>query len=251
MKKLQTSQIKFTVSLLVISLVTILFMQPITKPIWENVTLIRQFQFPWRFLGVINLTTSLAAFAFFSLAIFQKKIVYFSFIIMIVISTIYYWIPYQGYQKYSEEYFWNFSGSTTYFGEINSIWMAGEPLGFPEKRIDVAAGSAKITDVNLKPVVHLFTIESTTQATIVDKTQFYPGWRVMVDGSQVPVEFQDQNYRGLITFKVPTGKHEVRVYYGENKLQLLSDGISIMTLGLLICGFFIFRNKRYAQKVFA
>ena len=241
----------FTLYLFIVTIGTILIMQPITTVLWEKIDILRQFQFPWRLLAIVNVTTALSSFVFLSLPLFRKKIFYFGLIILVVITTIYYWIPYEGYQKASQQYYWNYYLSTNYFGEINSIWMAGEPTGFPAHRIDVVEGTAKIQNIVLRPTKHEFTVESTASATLVDKTQFYPGWRVTVDKRSVPIQFQDQNYRGLITFPVPPGNHSVIVQYGEDKLQLVSDGISIGTLFLLLAGFFVFKSKSYEHKLFS
>jgi uncharacterized membrane protein YfhO len=63
-----------------------------------------------------------------------------------------------------------------------------------------------------------------------ENTLYFPGWSAMVDGQNVPIEFQDINSRGIMTFAVPTGTHKVVVIFAETKLRLLSDVFSLFAL---------------------
>jgi hypothetical protein len=233
--------LSFSVSCFIL---TFLFMQPVTLKVWENVTVLRQFQFPWRLLAVVNFLTGLSAVSLMSLRLMQYRTFYWSIITITIISTAFYWMPYQGYVSFPLSYFESYPQSTNYFGEINSIWMAGEPQGFPENRIEVISGPAEIKNLTLAPRNHSFTSVSSASSTIVDRTQFYPGWKVTVDGTDTPIEFQDQNYRGLITFTVPEGEHEVRVRYGENRLQKLSNAVSLISLSALITAWALFGRRK-------
>ena len=121
---------------------------------------------------------------------------------------------------------------------------AHEPIDYPKKRIEVIAGSSEISNIKLFPEQHIFLVNAKNTSTILDRTYFYPGWRVSVDNNPSSIEFQDQNYRGLITFSVPKGNHKIVVYYLENQLQRGSDLVSILTIGILMSGFFIFHRKK-------
>ncbi|MCL4415462.1 MAG: 6-pyruvoyl-tetrahydropterin synthase-related protein, partial [Actinobacteria bacterium] len=45
--------------------IALFFMQPISKFVWEKVSLLRQFQFPWRFLAVTSFATSFLGISYF------------------------------------------------------------------------------------------------------------------------------------------------------------------------------------------
>jgi hypothetical protein len=68
---------------------------------------------------------------------------------------------------------------------------------------------------------------------LVDHTEYFPGWRVWVDGNTVPIQFQDINYRGQITFSVNAGNHQIVMKWEEDKLRFISDMVSLITL--IIC----------------
>lgn len=225
---------KIIVFSLLLSAVAFFFMQPISKFIWEHVSLLRQFQFPWRFLGVTVFASSLLSVSFFSLGFFKKTWLYVLFIIVMIASTAYYWYPPLGFDKIDEGYYWNYPLNTTYFGETDLIWSAGPASTYPKQRLEVIGGEGTIANFVKKTQLHTFFLDATTDVQLVDHTQYFPGWRVYVGGVQVPIMFQDPNWRGEITFNVPKGKHEVKVVFGESIVRALADMASL--LGILILG---------------
>ena len=61
---------------------------------------------------------------------------------------------------------------------------------------------------------------------------YYPGWRVTVDGVQVPVTPEAET--GLVTFDVPAGAHVIRVAFGETPLRWLGDSVSVVSVLVLV-----------------
>ncbi len=217
------------------SLIALFFMQPISSPLWESLPLLRQFQFPWRFLSIFVLTTTLASGFLMRLRIFTKPFVYVCLLVFVVGTTIFYWNPPLGFDKVNDEgYYWNYPLNTTFYGETDVVWSAGPHQSYPPSPIQVASGDTMVTNVEKRSTQHTFQVSSTTESTIVDNTQFFPGWRVYVDNKQVPIEFQDINWRGLITFPVARGDYSVRVTFGRTPVRLLADLLSIGTITLLL-----------------
>ena len=64
----------------------------------------------------------------------------------------------------------------------------------------------------------------------MDNTVYFPGWQVEVDGNKAPIQFQDPNYRGLITFNVPKGMHNIEVIFGESPVRVVSNYLSLLGL---------------------
>lgn len=219
-----------------ILLATALFlMQPISLFLWENISFLRQFQFSWRFLGVIAVVTSLLSLSFLSFKAFQKKRIFGLLIFLTIISTAYYWKPPLGFDSIEEQYYWNYPLNTTYFGETDVIWSAGGKSSYPKQRVEVIGGRAVIEDFKKKSNLHTFFVDAQSKAQLVDHTQYFPGWRAEVDKREVEVEFQDPNNRGEITFWVPKGEHFVKVVFGESPIRFFADLLSITSmLGLLL-----------------
>jgi len=198
--------------------------------LWEKISFLRQFQFSWRFLGVVIFATSLMSLSFFYINIFKKKWVFITLITLVVCSTLYYWRPPLGFETIDEKYYWKYPLNTTYFGETDVIWSAGGKSSYPKQRVEVIGGKAIIKNFKKKSNLHTFLVDAQSKAQLVDHTQYFPGWRVMVDNKEVKIEFQDPNNRGEITFWVPKGRHFVEIKFKESQIRLFSDVLSIATL---------------------
>jgi len=57
---------------------------------------------------------------------------------------------------------------------------------------------------------------------MIDYTFYFPGWKVFVDNKEVPIEFQDPKYRGVITYGVPSGKHTILLKFTNTKNTIIS-----------------------------
>ena len=221
----------------------IFFMTSASSFIWQSLPILRQFQFPWRFLAITTVTTSLGSSILTATKLFRSNIIYVVTLFLVTATTAWYWNPPLGFDRITDEReYWDFKLNTTFYGETDVIWSAGPHLSFPPSQIEVASGDARITNVGKMPTVHTFDVTASTPATIVDNTQFFPGWRVYVDGKQIPIEFQDINWRGLITFPVPVGDHTVRIAFGRTPVRLFAD---IVSAGTLVALLFLWLKKKY------
>lgn len=236
-KKIDILTKKLIIFSLLLFIISLFFMQPISKVFWANISLLRQFQFPWRFLAVVSFATSLLSVSFFSHSLLQKKWAYIALLTLVVVSTIYYWRSPLGLDKINEKDYWNYSLTTTYFGETDVIWSAGPATSYPRERVEIIGGKGVIKNFTKKSNLQTFTTEAKTDVSLVDHTQYFPGWRLYVSGTSVPIQFQDQNWRGQIVFSVPKGTHDVRLVFAESKIRLFADIISLLTLIGLLCLF--------------
>lgn len=242
-QKINDSSKKIIYFALLLSVFSLFLMQPISKFLWENFSLLRQFQFPWRLLGVIVLSTSLLSLMFFHSPILKKKLAYWLFVVLTIAATAFYWYrPPLGFAKVDENYYWNYPLNTTYFGETDTIWAKGKATSFAKKPVELVSGRAVIKDFTKKSNLQTFTAIAENNAVIVSNTQYFPGWKVYVNGKPTTIGFQDQNWRGLITFPVMKGENKIKIEFGESRLRFIADIISIATFGLIIIGMFKFRK---------
>jgi len=228
-KKVQKNTKKL-IAFSLIALFTALFiMQPVSTYLWSHISILRAFQFPWRFLNV-----TVFAFAFLGAAVLVQKNTSMKFIIAIlsisILSTVVYWVPPLGFDQVKESSLWNYELNTTYFGEVDSIWSAGMRGKYPAHPFEVIEGNAKIQNPIKLGTRHSFTVIANSPVRVVDNTQFFPGWRAFVDDRKTPIEFQDQNWRGLITFSVPEGTHKIRVEFGDSPVRQIAQYISIFSI---------------------
>lgn len=214
---------------LVLTLMALFSMQPVSKFLWATIPILRMFQFPWRFLNVTTFSLALIG----GIVLVPKKAFTFTVGIITaiaVLTTMIYFRPPLGFDKIDENYFWNYPLNTTYFGETDVIWSAGPAAAYPKARFEIFDGTGTITDMSKKNTIHTFSVHAKTDVRIVDRTQYFPGWRVFSDGKKLPVEFQDQNWRGLITFQLPPGTHRIQVIWGESPIRKIADGITLFSL---------------------
>ena len=203
-KKINFWQKKLTTYCFLLIGVSLFFMLQISKPFWENISFLRQFQFPWRFLSVIVFATSLLSVSFLSIRLLAKKHIFYGLIILVVASTGFFWKAQEGFDKIDETYYWDFPLTTTYYGETDVIWSAGPAKEYPRNPVEFIVGQGSVSGFKKESARQEFTIDAKTKGAVVSHTQYFPGWRVYVDGQAVPIEFQDPNWRGMITFAVPS-----------------------------------------------
>jgi len=242
-KKLDRLSKKISIFSLILFITTLFLMQPTSLFLWENISFLRQFQFSWRFLGVVVFVTSLLAISFMNIKIFKQRWTFTMLLGLVIASTVYYWKPPLGFDTIDERYYWNYPLNTTYFGETDVIWSGGPATSYPKQRVEVISGKAGIKNFKKKSNLHTFLVDAENKIQLIDHTQYFPGWRVNVDNKPVKIEFQDPNHRGEITFWVPKGEHFVKVVFGESPIRFVADLLSFGTLFFLIL-IVIFRKKR-------
>ena len=130
---------------------------------------------------------------------------------------------------------------------MNTIWT-GPTQDYPVKKVkgEIIEGKGKIEKRSEYNSWREYEINAETELRLVDYTFYFPGWKVFVDKKETPIEFQDMNYRGVITYRVPQGKHTVLVKFTDTKIRLLANVISLISigaLGLLI----LFRRKLFCH----
>lgn len=208
-----------------------IFMTPLSIMLWENISVLRAFQFPWRFLVIPVFSLS-----FLTGVVLPKKPtnnVVVGILLLTLISTISYWRPPLGYETVDEQYYQNYPLNTTYFGETDLVWSAGRAYSYPETQFEIIEGEGSIQNPKKSDTTHTLTVHAETEIRIRDNTQYYPGWRVYSDGYKIPIEFQDPNNRGVITFRLPEGVHDVVISFGETPVRAVAEIISVSSVLIL------------------
>lgn len=225
--------------------------QPLSIPLWKQSNLLQQFQFPWRFLAVIVFTTSVGAISLVRSRIFKSSTGFIMLVFLLIIPTIFLWRPTEGYDYFTNDnYFWRYPLNTTYFGETDVIWSAGPAWRYPENRIHAIAGSVEVYRFSKNNRNISAMINASIDSQVVAHIQYFPGWQVFLDGKKQPIQFQDPNWRGMITFAVPAGEHQLYITFSESKTRALANAISLISgsciLFFLGCRQFIryFRQSR-------
>lgn len=223
---------------LIVLLVGSLFIMTSSSTIiWNNMTLLQKFQFPWRFLSVATFVSAvLGAIGIDAVCNGLKpvsRVIFVGFIIITVVLSVPMWKP-KGYTVKPESYYSGIYNSTTDTGESSPIWSirfmehrANDPMG-------VISGSAHITPGTRTSTKHEYNVTVRSPARMVENTLYFPGWKIFVDDKETEIQFQDPDYRGLMTFYVPSGVHTVRVAFTDTKLRKAANLISITVFALMV-----------------
>jgi len=224
---------------LLTSIPLLFFLTPASQWFYSQIFFLRALQFPWRMLS---------AFLFIPPIIlgilldrFPKVWLYLSVTILIVLLR----FP----QLYGKN-FVVYSQDNYYFNVMNlhgqamtPIW-AGNAQDYPLKdaQFDIIGGQGQVAPLTIKNASRLYQVTATTSLRLVDYTFYFPGWVVKVNGQETPIQFQDINYRGVITYDVPQGNHQVNVSYQPTKIRLFSRYLSLAFLIATIILYLIFAS---------
>ncbi|MDP2585272.1 MAG: 6-pyruvoyl-tetrahydropterin synthase-related protein, partial [Candidatus Levybacteria bacterium] len=201
-------------SLLILG-ITLFLMTSSSNPIWQTITILQKFQFPWRFLSVaVFLSALMGAILLFVIPNKYKRIVLLIFVIGLLVANKDYWHP-QGFLQKQESFYNDIYSGTTDTGESAPIWSVRFMEKRPKSRVEIISGYGKITEIDRKIVRREYKVIASSKVRILENTLYFPGWTVFVDGNKQEIEFQDQNHRGLITFNVDKGEHFVNIIFKE------------------------------------
>ena len=218
------------VSILGILLFSFVMMTSWSGRIWMSITLLQKFQFPWRFLSV-----SVFAAAILGAITFRqsKKIYLILYALFIMLVTVGMWHP-KAYVVHDESFYSGIYMSTTDTGESSPVWSIRFMEHTPAASLQVIDGDASISNRDRSSTVHEYTLNVRKPTLFLENTVYFPNWTVYVDGHSSKIQYQNPNYRGLITFQVPVGTHSVRVVFENTKLRSVADKISLVTLGIIM-----------------
>ena len=221
---------------------SIFIMTPYSRIIWDNISLLQKFQFPWRFMSVdVFATAVLGGLFFYILPNKFKSFVVLCFVVLILFFNKDYWHA-SGYLQKPDSFFTGIYNGTTDTGESSPIWSIRFMEKSPKKNIEVVSGEANIRQISRRSTIHVYEINAASKSRVLENTLYFPGWSVYVDGKEVDPEFQDPAHRGLMTFYVDEGTHAVSIKFGETKLRLFSNIISGISLAILF--FYIILNSK-------
>jgi hypothetical protein len=222
-----------TTGLVIIFLVSIFIIDQNSRFLWDKISLIQKFQFPWRFLSVTVFTS--AALGSIAASVLNKRT---SLITVLVTLVILYvnkdYMQAKAYRQKPEAFYTSIYHGTTDTGESAPIWSVRFMEKVPNSRIEVIGGIAKIEEINRNSTIRHYRISTEQNAQIRENTIYFPGWSIYVDGKPVNIEFQDPNNRGVITFNINKGTHDVKIIFEETKLRIFANTITAGSLFILL-----------------
>ena len=238
--KLKNKNWLLVLSLIIYTLGAIFIMLQVSNFLWAKMMILQNFQFPWRFLAITVFST--AVLGAFLMDEFPKKYIFYLsliFILIVVFVSRDYFAP-KGYLIKPESFYTGIYNGTTDTGESSPVWSVRFMEHRPKNHLQVLDGKATVKEVKRLAVEHVYEVTVTKNTYFAENTLYFPGWTITANGVPVNIQFQNMQYRGIMTFHLSPGNYIVQAKYGETRLRFISDIISAVSL-IFLLGFAAFR----------
>lgn len=234
--------------MVVIGLALFLMLPP-GQWLYQHITLLSNIQYPWR-----NLAAAIWVAPFFTAWLLHQlpqphlrwraAIGLIGLIALLRAPQLYG----KNFLLYSTDHY-HFITANLHTNNLNTLWM-GTSSEYPTKtqQSTVIEGSGQLQVMELKNASRRYQFSGDSPSRIIDYTFYFPGWRVLVDGQEIEIQWQDPNYRGVITYWVPAGDHQIEVRFGLTKIRvagvMLTGGALVSMMLLLYATHFYYRQPR-------
>lgn len=200
--------------------VSIILMLPVAIPFWKSVPYMANIQYPWRLLSV-----GIPAVSFLSALLFARWDRTWIMFVAALLSCLLVF-PYTKpvlYEPRSDDYYLSrreFTDGTSSLGNsFSTRWMSWQP-NRPKNRMEILSGVGSVAMKYNDATTFAADARLTTDAMVQVHVAYYPGWRVTVDGKDVPVK---PDSKGMITVPVTKGNHSVAVHFSETPFRFAAD----------------------------
>lgn len=216
---------------LIVGILSIFFATSFSSVLW---TIIPSsfIQFPFRLLSLlIPAIAFLGAFMVDQTKDFKKILVAIVLLVVIGITSDPYLAPKVFFDR-EEGYYYTNDATTTVQNEYMPKWVKQQPVKAPDRKVEVIKGKADIRNITSNNRKILFSTNSKADSIVQINTIYWPGWQASIDGKNTTINYKNDN--GLMNISIPDGEHSVLLSFGESKLNLFSDAISLIAfIGLL------------------
>lgn len=260
--------------LLVVSIIILVFMTPLAKPLWESIPLLPVIQFPWRLLSLVTFTLSglagLTLWNFAAASPFSRKVSGGSDggeseatagLILVTLLAVHGVYSYVGARLEPVEP-WREDGRAVVFFEREHPDMMGYTTWVQEEfttspmtanylaenyredytakgsldRLLFVEGDGQILSRYSRGSTFGGVVLADVPSTVRVLVYHFPGWKVTLDGK--PVTYSISVPEGLIDVQVPAGEHHLKVEMEVTQPRqigmLLSGGTFLLLLVLLL-----------------
>lgn len=237
-KKIHGITKTFLIINLLLFTVFFFMMLSISNPLWQHLPLLKSFQFSWRLLIEEIFFISIIA------GILVKTINQNTFTLFLCSITVLYTILNWGNRTMlpnvtdktlnNELVFKEYPGqvdiTTPKWVDQYKPWIGT----VPENHIDILSGQAKIKELERITTKHKYIISTKTNVSLKENTYYYPGWEVFINNQQVPINYRDKKYPGVIMFNLKKGLYYIDIVFRDTPDRLISKWVSGITAIFLL-----------------
>jgi len=225
-KKLDKKTKYLAVSIFVIFIISALMTHNKSSFVWEHIKILSFFQFPWRFLSLSILTSSILGgiVVFFAKEKYQKVLS----LIIILLAILLNW------SYFRPREFYEITDSEKLTGELWDDQRRGAILDYlPKTALEPREAAPKLDNFINRSDKFILDVNLDNETQIEIPVFYFPNWEVTIDGMKTKVTYD--NILGRISVKVPTGQHKIVGNFKNTPLRTFANILSIFSLmGLLI-----------------
>lgn len=217
---------------------SIFLTHPKSTFIWQRLTFLKYFQFPWRFLIISMLSSSiLVAFPIFLIKN-NKRLATFYTALMILIVIFFngrFFRPSE-YIKINDQQ--KLSGENLEYQITASIYdylpiFAKTPPSAPAPNLpQIIKGSAQISNFSRGSNWQKGDLVVTEDSTIELPVFYYPGFKLWLNDQEIKIDYK--NNLGLIIFNAPKGDYHFHLKLTRTPDRLIGDVLTIIGILILI-----------------
>lgn len=212
-------------------LFAIYMINPRSEFIWKIILPLKYLQFPWRFMMIIIFFISFIAGSIFLVVSNTKRyLIWAGLIFAVVIFNFSYFRPEKFLETNDKDQLsganWDRLIKRSIFDYL-PIFAKEPPAELANSRYQVLTGDITITD--FQQGTNWLGFKADTKAhTIIRLSQYYfPNWRIMVDGKEIPIDYKNNNL-GLMTFILGVGRHDVQVRLYNTPVRTLANLVTLI-----------------------
>lgn len=213
--------------------------------IWERINLLEYAQFPWRFLAIVILATSLLGGSFICLVSKKVRYLWIPIVLLTIVLNISYFHPDKLYFDTNDM---NKLAGSEWDRQTSSIILdylpktASEPREKAPSNPIITRGQAVVSDYVAKSNSFSFQLNTTSVAQVELPIFYFPEWVVDANGKRL--EVSHNNLLGRISFEVGAGQYTIKGYFQNTSIRTLANVISIFGWISLLIYFIYEKNKR-------
>jgi hypothetical protein len=207
---------------------------PVSGWLWRLFPVLNFVQFPWRLVLFLSLTGSyLAAVA----GKFYPKITAVLLAAAVILTVV--TVHDQGHFNWPDEFYFHYPFTTTTQLEAMPKWFDAaknaQLFGRSDKQFSLSGQAVKLDQVVWQTQKHSYQVTIDEADQLFERTAYFPGWQVTVDGQKQEIIKDNQTYPGLVGFNVPAGSHQIVSQFSDSTpARRVGDAAALFSVLLLI-----------------
>jgi hypothetical protein len=217
---------------------------PVSSWFWRLFPVLNFVQFPWRLVLFLTLVGSyLAAVAARAHPRLIKVLL--AVAVVFTVATVHD----QGHFNWPDDFYFHYPFTTTAQLEALPIGYDVaknfELFGYPDRVFSLIGQAVTVEQIVWKTQRHSYVVTVSEDDQLFERTAYFPGWEVSVDGVMQEIIKDNRDYPGLIGYSVTAGRHQILTTFSEfTPARIWGDRLSLVSLGLLVLTLFFYPRKR-------